>query len=225
MVKNVTVEKTFCTTREAGALLGVSVGTIQLWVENGLLEAWKTSGGHRRVSRDSIDRLIRTPAGPVLTSAPETPPPPVATEPTRKPMVLVVEDDRMLLKLYEVHLSKWQFNMDYICLDNAVAALMAIGRKTPDVLIADLQMPHMNGIEMIRMLRSQPDTRHLKIIAITGMDPEDIRNAGGLPPDVEIYRKPIPFDQLKETVQAFLTGANPPAGATSAWGRSAVAPA
>lgn len=221
MVKNVTVEKTFCTTREAGALLGVSVGTIQLWVENGLLEAWKTSGGHRRVSRDSIDRLIRTPASPVLTSTPETPPP--VPEPERKPLVLVVEDDRMLLKLYEVHLSKWQLNMDYICLDNAVAALMAIGRKTPDVLITDLQMPHMNGIEMIRMLRSQPDTRHLKIIAITGMDPEDIRNAGGLPADVEIYRKPIPFDQLKETVQVFLTGVNQKTGSAGPWARPAVA--
>ena len=36
------IEKTFCTTREAADLLGVSVGTTQLWVENGLLAAWKT---------------------------------------------------------------------------------------------------------------------------------------------------------------------------------------
>jgi excisionase family DNA binding protein len=50
------VKKSFCTTREAATLLGVSVGTVQLWVENGLLQAWKTAGGHRRVMRDSIAR-------------------------------------------------------------------------------------------------------------------------------------------------------------------------
>ena len=46
-----------CTTREAAELLGVSLRTIQLWVDNGVLEAWKTVGGHRRVSRQSIDAL------------------------------------------------------------------------------------------------------------------------------------------------------------------------
>lgn len=54
-----TVEKSFCTTREAAQLLGVSVGTVQLWVERGVLEAWKTTGGHRRVLRDSVDKLLR----------------------------------------------------------------------------------------------------------------------------------------------------------------------
>jgi excisionase family DNA binding protein len=52
------IEKTFCTTREAAALLGVSIGTVQLWVESDLLQAWKTAGGHRRVLRDSVDRLL-----------------------------------------------------------------------------------------------------------------------------------------------------------------------
>eukprot|EP01036_Dinobryon_divergens_P016193 gene16192-21946_t len=45
------IEKTFCTTREAASRLGISIGTVQLWVEKGLLSAWKTEGGHRRVTR------------------------------------------------------------------------------------------------------------------------------------------------------------------------------
>lgn len=39
-------------------MLGVSVATVQLWVESGLLDAWKTRGGHRRVQRASIERLL-----------------------------------------------------------------------------------------------------------------------------------------------------------------------
>jgi excisionase family DNA binding protein len=209
MMKNGTVEKTFCTTREAGALLGVSVGTIQLWVENGLLEAWKTSGGHRRVLRESIDRLIRSapPAEAQASSeAAELPPAGPARSPVvkPKPLILVVEDDRFLLKLYEVHISKWKIGADYICVDNAMAGLIAIGRKKPDVLITDLQMPHMNGIEMIRVLNMHPDTGNMKIIAITGMDAHAIQAEGGLPPQVEIFQKPIPFDRLKATVEQYL---------------------
>ncbi len=205
-MKNGTVEKTFCTTREASALLGVSVGTIQLWVENGLLEAWKTSGGHRRVLRESIDRLIRSapPAQAQASSEAAGPAPgPVAQA---KPLILVVEDDRFLLKLYEVHISKWKIGADYICVDNAMSGLIAIGRKRPNVLITDLQMPHMNGIEMIRVLNMHPDTGKMKIIAITGMDPHAIQAEGGLPPQVEIFQKPVPFDRLKATVEQYLSG-------------------
>ena len=43
------VEKVFCTTSEAATILAISVGTVQLWVDSGLLVAWKTAGGHRRV--------------------------------------------------------------------------------------------------------------------------------------------------------------------------------
>lgn len=49
----------FCTTREAAVLLGVSLRTAQLWVDNGTLQAWKTTGGHRRVLRESVNRLLR----------------------------------------------------------------------------------------------------------------------------------------------------------------------
>ena len=38
-------------TREAAEQLGVALRTVQLWVEAGVLPAWKTAGGHRRISR------------------------------------------------------------------------------------------------------------------------------------------------------------------------------
>ena len=47
------------TTREAARLLGIAVSTAQLWIENGLLPAWKTPGGHRRVRLSEVGRLLR----------------------------------------------------------------------------------------------------------------------------------------------------------------------
>jgi len=47
------------TTREAARLLGIAVSTAQQWIENGLLPAWKTPGGHRRVRLSAVSALLR----------------------------------------------------------------------------------------------------------------------------------------------------------------------
>ena len=47
-----------CSTRDAARRLGISVRTAQLWVEEGRLRAWKTPGGHRRILRESVERLV-----------------------------------------------------------------------------------------------------------------------------------------------------------------------
>ncbi len=49
-----------CTTTEAARSLGVSVRTIQLWVDSGALQAWKTVGGHRRIPIKSLNKLKRS---------------------------------------------------------------------------------------------------------------------------------------------------------------------
>ena len=99
MAENI-IEKSFCTTREAAGMLGVSIGTVQLWVESGLLKAWKTTGGHRRVLRDSIDQILRK--TPTAGSAPPQPP-----ALSRRLRVMVVEDDMSLLRLYQVRMARW----------------------------------------------------------------------------------------------------------------------
>jgi excisionase family DNA binding protein len=48
-----------CSTREAADRLGVSLRTVQLWSEAGLLRAWKTPGGHRRILTASVDELLQ----------------------------------------------------------------------------------------------------------------------------------------------------------------------
>ena len=88
------IKKTFCTTREAATLLGVSVGTVQLWVESGLLQAWKTNGGHRRVLRDSIDRLLHQKSDLPVQATPDLPV--VAQHDARRLRVLAVDNDAVM---------------------------------------------------------------------------------------------------------------------------------
>lgn len=205
------VERSFCTTREAAAVLGVSVGTVQLWVENGQLEAWKTAGGHRRVLRESVDRLVRKP--PPSTARP---PEPAETAKPWRPTVMVVEDDIHLLRLYEARISRWPLSPQVICLNNAVLALLRIGRSSPDMLILDLNIPGMDGFAMLHSLRHSGAVEATTIAVVTGMDESLIEARGGLPGDVEVYTKPIPFDSLQALWRASVVDGQSRFGALSA---------
>jgi excisionase family DNA binding protein len=56
-------EDPILTTREAARLLGIAVSTAQQWTETGVLPAWKTPGGHRRVRQSDVSALLRERAG------------------------------------------------------------------------------------------------------------------------------------------------------------------
>lgn len=185
----VSIEKSFCTTREAATLLGVSVGTVQLWVESGLLQAWKTAGGHRRVLRDSVDRLLHKKPVPTQAAVTFAPTP-------RRLRVLVVEDDTNLLRLYETSISRWPMAPEVTTTDNAVTALLMMGRDCPDLLLTDLHMAGMDGFNMLRVLRETPDFAKTTIVVVSGLDAAEIEQRGGIPPGIEVLPKPIPFNRL-----------------------------
>jgi len=209
-MNEVPIQKSFCTTREAAALLGVSVGTVQLWVETGLLQAWKTSGGHRRVLRDSIKSLLHkdsdgpSPAASASAVAALAPAIPVLTDDqaapaalTRPLRVLVVEDDENLLRLYKVRLSAWPGAPVVSLADNGVTGLLMLGRSNPDLLITDLDMPGMDGFNMLRVLHQTPEMRNTTIVVVTGLDGDEVVRRGGVPEGVEVLSKPIPFGRLE----------------------------
>jgi excisionase family DNA binding protein len=180
--------------------LGVSVSTAQLWVESGLLEAWKTEGGHRRISRESVRRLLANPhthsavVGHGIGRA-------VGAESLQ---VLVVEDDVVLRRLYEVRLPTWRCRPTVRVAPNGFDALVRIGIARPDLLITDLRMPHMDGFEMLRSLAKVPECAAMKIVVVTGLDQPEIDAAGGLPEGVVVYPKPAPFPALEAVAEAIL---------------------
>ncbi|MCK6390718.1 MAG: response regulator, partial [Azonexus sp.] len=74
--------------------------------------------------------------------------------------------------------------------------LLQVGQCMPDILIADLMMPGMDGFEMIRRLRSNPELARMDIIVVSAIDKGEVQQHG-LPSDVTIFHKPIPFHELK----------------------------
>ena len=195
-------QREFCTTREAAEQLGVSLRTVQLWVDSGILEAWKTEGGHRRVSMSSLERLLRSDRPPATLPA-------IASEAVSpvnlgRLKILVVEDDNILIKLYRTYIASWKLPIDVSTASNGYEALMLIGREQPDLMIADLMMPGVDGFQMMRTLSASSFREGMEIVVITGMEDADIAAQGGLPVGVHLMHKPVPFAELKTLVESML---------------------
>jgi excisionase family DNA binding protein len=192
------VEKSFCTTKEAATMLGVSVGTVQLWSESGLLQAWKTAGGHRRVIRESVERLLHKGPATVSRKAAIEPSSKAVQNLDRRLQVLVVEDDVNLLRLYETRIASWPMAPQVTVAHNAFAALLIMGRTGADLLITDLRMPGIDGFVMLNALQKAPEASSARIVVVTGMDRSEVEARGGLPPNIEMLTKPVPFERLQQ---------------------------
>lgn len=191
------MESDLCTTREAAQRLGVSLRTVQLWVESGVLRAWKTAGGHRRILVTSVDEILeqrRTALGdaeaPTAVASPFT--------------LVVVEDEPDLLKLYRLQVASWKLPLRLVTATNGFEGLVRIGEAQPQMLIADLNMPGMDGFRMIRSLRASADYKDMEIVVVTALGKAEIADRGGLPEDVKVMTKPVPFSELERLVRARL---------------------
>jgi excisionase family DNA binding protein len=175
-------------TRAAAARLGVALRTVQLWVEQGSLQAWKTVGGHRRVLVSSVERMMADRQARLQSANPD--------HPLR---LLVVEDDARLRRLYELDVPSWIPPVQLELAKDGFEGLLKVGTFRPDVIITDLMMPGMDGFGMIAALRNDPSVT-ARIIVVTALDAGTIRDRGGLPSDLLVLRKPAGLAELRALV-------------------------
>ena len=123
-----------CTTLEVARWLGMAVRSVQLMVDRGELEAWKTPGGHRRISRASVDRWVATRAEPVAP-APQSP---RAAAPGG---VLLIEDSIHYQNLVRLLFRQHFADVDLHVAGEGIAGLAMAGQLQPQVLIVDILLP------------------------------------------------------------------------------------
>jgi len=185
----------YCGTSYAAKLLNLSVGTVQTLVEKNELEAWKTQGGHRRISLQSI-RNYQSRAS--LS-------PNALYQDGKRLKVMVVEDDELTRILFQKHFDQWDLSIDAIITASAIEALLDISVLKPQVLITDLRMPGIDGVEMLRQLNSHPLFAQMSVIVVTGLSDEEITHYGVLPSGAHVLHKPVDMGWLRGYFHAMLS--------------------
>jgi len=182
------IDKTVLSSAEAAKMLNVSLRTVQLWVEKGVLAAWKTPGGHRRITLESLQKLQHQQS--VQAGITES-----------KLKLLIVEDEAQLRKLYRKQFERWDMPLEIYMAEDGYQGLIMFGETKPDFLITDLMMPSMNGTQMIRTIRDKNEFNETRIIVITAMDSDSAEVIELRKNNIEVLHKPFDFDELKGLIE------------------------
>ena len=185
-----TKQKDYLSTREAAELLNVAVSTIQLWTDNGMLHAWTTVGGHRRIDKNSVNQML---SQKQVSSN--------KNNCQQSISIVVIEEDEQEQILYKQNFDHWHLNANVLIAKNVYSGLINVGQLLPDIIISDLMMSDMNGFEMIKAIKEDLNLKSCLIIAVSALTESEIKVHGGLPPDVFVFKKPLLFGEVEELIR------------------------
>jgi excisionase family DNA binding protein len=213
------------TTREAALRLGVSLRTVQLWVEASILPAARTPGGHRRIPYNAVEALalnmgLEPPMGGVSSRASEerardgvvrhlpdqgmVPRAANASRAVRPMRIVLVSHDEPWLQASASALEVFGPSVSVCTADNGYVGLLQIGREPPDLLVTTLELPGMDGFQMLHTLERAESLGEMRVLALTAQPPDEQALHGGLPSRVELLPLPMSPEALAIRVGRWL---------------------
>jgi excisionase family DNA binding protein len=149
--------KKFFTTCEAADLCGVAHTTVIRWISEGKLKAYETPGGHRRIPLAQLITFMKKFHIPMPDSLAE------------KPFyILVIDDEKDICNMIKSAFEEFLGTVEVRTCANGIDALVMIGKEHPSLIILDVLMPEMDGVQMCQKLKESKDTEDIKIIAMSG---------------------------------------------------------
>lgn len=147
--------KSIYTTHEVSRLLHVNPRSVINWIEQSLLPSYRTPGGHRRIRRDDLLAFLRKHQIPTPESLVEG-----------KFNILIVDDEQEIVDIMKVFLQR-QGGYQIATASDGITALIEVGRAKPDLMILDIMIPGVDGIEVCRRIKEDPNNTTV-IIAVSG---------------------------------------------------------
>ncbi len=124
------------------------------------------------------------------------------------PRILIVDDDPTIRDLSRMHLSNAGYDVEVA--PDAMAAGHIVLRSPPDLIIIDVNMPHMDGFEFVAALRADKSVPQIPVIFMTSEEEGEYRGKGlGA---VGYITKPVRVDQLLMLVAKCVPGGMHPIG-------------
>ncbi|MBI3566295.1 MAG: response regulator [Elusimicrobia bacterium] len=185
-------ERTY-TTHDIAKFCDVYPSSVVNWIGDGRLKAYATPGGHHRVTREDLLAFLtefRIPIPKELTSRPAR--------------ILVVDDDKEVTKVVARAFARRGEEFEVEVCHGGIEALIRIGQAPPDLVVLDIVLPRMDGLQVCRVLKSKPETREIKIVAISGKKPpfnEKKPSEAGID---AFLRKPLDLFELVSEVEALV---------------------
>ena len=185
------MSKPFYTTSEIAKIFGVYMTTVADWIDSGQLKAFRTAGGHRRVRLEDLEVFLKEMKMPVPTE--------VRSD---VPSILVIDDDPEISTMLKARLTAENMRVETAA--NGFEGMYKIGRRRPDVVIVDMMMPGMDGIEVCEEVNSTEELKDIYVIAMSGYEGGNLREQALSKGADAFLKKPFDFQELLSVIQNFV---------------------
>lgn len=190
------------TTNEVGRRCGVSAVTVKKWIRQGELRAYRTPGGHYRIVEADFQAFARRWGIPLGHDDQDR-------------RILVIDDDPKVLELVAKWLRRAGRPWKVEGADDGYEGLLKLGVFRPHLLILDLRMPGLNGLQVCQRVRANPAMQGVRILAITAFDAEGVEAEARKAGADGFLAKPFDLVRLEAEVMRLL-GAAPRAATRTA---------
>ena len=179
--------------RSKGGLgIGLALARALVELHGGRISA--ASGGHGK----GAEFTVRLPLGAAFAQSRKTPAS-LGAERGQRRRVLIVDDNVDAAETLQMVVS--QMGHDADAAHDGPAALDAARARRPDVVLLDISMPGMDGLEVARALRSEPALRQVRVVALTGFgQQEDRRRSEAAGFDAHLV-KPVSPEELRRVLE------------------------
>ena len=117
--------------------------------------------------------------------------------------ILIVDDDDMNLKMAEFILKKDMKDIEVLLADSGMKAIDTLQREKVDLVLLDFQMPVMNGLKTLEIIRKREDMKDVRVIFLTASSDRDTVTKAGLMGVQGYIKKPfMPKDLIERVGQA-----------------------
>ena len=117
--------------------------------------------------------------------------------------ILIVDDDDMNLKMAEFILKKDMKDIEVLLADSGMKAIDTLQREKVDLVLLDFQMPVMNGLKTLEIIRKREDMKDVSVIFLTESSDRDTVTKAGMMGVQGYIKKPfMPKDLIERVGQA-----------------------
>jgi excisionase family DNA binding protein len=180
----------FITTTKACQLLGVSKTVIKRMVDQGEIDSWRTTGGHRRLSKASVLAWLEVIHGASNMNSPID----------HTVRVMILDDDPVTQPIIADYFDRFFADVDYEQAMDGYEGLVKAGQGNFDLILVDLHMPKMDGYAAIDALQSLDNTQHTTIVVITGDERQNV-DMNRLGRERVVLTKPVALDVIGQFVR------------------------
>jgi|CXWL01.1.fsa_nt_gi excisionase family DNA binding protein len=146
------------TSHEVGALLQINPSSVVKWVNDGLLPAYRTPGGHRRIKPSDLISFLRENGMYV----------PSRLRPVGPMKVLLVDDDNAFLASFGRAMKEFKNQVELQGVDSGIEALLRLGSSEFDAIVLDVNMPEMSGLQVCKRIKAHAATKFVTVVMCTG---------------------------------------------------------